>query len=126
LLHSGFARFNSPDICHAGSAIEESSQFIKLFGSADGVDLYPAVILIPDPAAESDPARMLLHKPAESHALHPTGNKPGSGLHGRLAQLVLSKGGSAGATGSISASTADRNALSENGLARSLKPFSTT
>jgi hypothetical protein len=122
LLHSGFARFNSADISHAGSAIEEPGQFIKLIGSADGVDLHPTVILIPDPAADSDAARMLLNKPAESNTLHPTGNKPGSGLSGLLGQCFCS----ADVPGAISASTAERNPLSENGLASSRNPFSTT
>jgi hypothetical protein len=122
LLHSGFPGFNSPDIGHAGSAIEEAGQLIKLFGSADGVDLYAAVILISHPAAQPDAASVLLHKPPESHPLHTTGNKPGSGRNGRLAQLF----GSADAIAPISASTADRNPLSEKGLARSRKPFSTT
>jgi hypothetical protein len=126
LLHSGFPCFNPADIRHAGPAIEEPGQFIKLFGGADGVDLHPAVILIPDPTAEPDPARVLLNKPAESHTLHPPGNKPRSGRDGRLTQVVRSTGRSSGAMASISASTADRNPLSENGLARRRKPFSTT
>lgn len=89
MLHSGFAGFNSPDLGPAGPAIQEPGEFIQLFGRAHGVDLHPAVIFIADPAAKSDPARVFLHKPAESHALHPAGNKPGSGLYGRLAQRSL-------------------------------------
>jgi hypothetical protein len=81
LLHSGFARFNSPDIGHAGPAIEQPGELIQLLGIADGVDLHTAVILVPNPAAKSDPARMLLDKPAESHTLHPAGDKPGSGFN---------------------------------------------
>jgi hypothetical protein len=82
LLHSGFPRFNSADLSHTGSAIEEPDQLIKLFGIADCIDLHPPVILIPHPAAKSDPARVLLDKPAESHTLHPAGNKPGPSLNG--------------------------------------------
>ena len=126
MLHSGFARFNSPYIRHAGPAIEQAGELIKLFGIADGVDLHPAVILVPDPAAETDPARVLLDKPAKSHTLNPAGNKPGSRLNGQVAQLGRSTGRSAAAMAPISASTADRNALSEKGLVRSRKPFSTT
>ena len=117
-MHSGFPRFNSPDISAAGSAIEQPAQFIELFGIAHGVDLDAAVILIPDPAAEPDAAGVLFDKPAESHTLHAAGDEPGSGLDRRFH--------SAGAAASISASTADRNPLSENGLARRRKPFSTT
>ncbi len=126
MLHSRFARFNSPYIRHAGPAIEQAGELIKLLGIADGVDLHPAVILVPYPTAETDPARVLLDKPTESHTLNPAGNKPGSRLNGQVTQLFRSTGGSAAAMASISASTADRNALSEKGFVRSRKPFSTT
>lgn len=122
MLHGGFPRFNSPDFRHAGSLVEEAGELIQLFGVAGGVNLHAAVILIPDPAAEPDPARVLLDKPAESHTLYPAGNKPRSSLGGRLAQVF----GSPSEMAWISASTADRSPLSEKGLGRSRKPFSTT
>ena len=126
MLHSGFARFNSPDVRRARPTVKQSGKLVELPCGTHRVDLNAAVVLVPDPAAESDAARVLFDKPAKSHTLHPAGNKPGSRLKGRLGQLGLSRGRSAGCPAPISASTADRNPLSENGLARSRKPFSTT
>jgi hypothetical protein len=51
-----------------------------LIGSADRINLDAAVVFIANPAMHADVARILLHEPAESDALHSSRDKPSARL----------------------------------------------
>jgi len=101
LLHGGFVLFNPPNLGHAGSLVQESCKFVELVWRAYGVDLYPAVVIIPDPSANAEAIRTVLNEPAESHTLHTSGYKPAARLvlhflrSARLSQFCASEGSAA-------------------------------
>ena len=92
MLHGGFLLFNSPDIGHTGPPMQKPCKLVEQFGGAHRVDLYPAVVLIPDPSAKAEATRTILHEPAEPHTLYTSGNEPAAGVVLHLKVLHLERG----------------------------------
>ena len=95
MLHGGFLLFNSPNLGHARSLVQEPRQLVELLGGTHRVDLYAAVVLIPDPPAKAEAIRAVFDEPAESDTLHASGHIPAARLElrretARLAQFDVS------------------------------------
>jgi hypothetical protein len=70
LLHGSFLLFNPAHLCRTGSPVQKCCQLIELIGRTGGVNLYPAIVLITDPASYTNITGVRLDEPAISHSLH--------------------------------------------------------
>jgi hypothetical protein len=72
LLHGSFLLFNPANLGHARAPVQKRRQFPQLIGSADRVNLDPAIVFIANPAAHPNIVRILRDEPAEPDTLHST------------------------------------------------------
>ena len=122
MLHGSFLLFNSANLSHAGTHVQKRGQLLQLILSTDRINLYPAIVFIANPAADTDPARILLDEPAEPDALHASRHKP-------LARLKFQWAGSiwrAGLDSLITASIARSKCLMVKGFGIRRNPWSRT
>ena len=122
MLHGSFLLFNSANLSHAGPPVQQPRQFLQLIHSADRINVYPAIVFIANPAADTDPARILLDEPAEPDALHASRHKPSPSLNFQWAGSFWR----AGLDSLIAASIARSKCLMVKGFGIRRNPWSRT
>ena len=75
-MHGRFLLFNPANLSVNGSLMEVASELSELRRSSNRVDLYPAVIFVSDPAAQTKGGGLFLNEPSESDALDTSVNEP--------------------------------------------------
>jgi hypothetical protein len=122
LLHGSFLLFNSANLGHSGTLVKKCRQLLQLVRSADGVNLYPAIILISNPTADPEIVRILRDEPAEPDALHSSRHKPSPRLKFQRADSL----GRPGLGPFTTASIACRKLWTVKGLGIRRNPLSRT
>lgn len=85
-MHGRFLLFNSTHFGQARPAMQECRKAVERFRLPNRVDLYTAVILIADPASNTDFVRRFFYKPAKADALDTAGDEPAAGADPRFGQ----------------------------------------